>query len=150
MLLHHDQQGLGFASVVVTVLCLQRLLQTVERIALSPLLKGLGKANLLIFFVVIVGVNVFAGVPIAFSFALATFGYLADVFVLPAHRGHGHGRTLVAAMLAHPQLQGLRRLMLATSDAHGLYAGFGFEAAGPGKLMEIVHPDPYRAAPAAA
>ena len=80
----------------------------------------------------------------------ATFGYLADVFVLPAHRGHGHGRTLVAAMLAHPQLRGLRRLMLATSDAHGLYAGFGFEAARPGKLMEIVHPDPYRTAPAAA
>ena len=43
----------------------------------GPLLKGLGKANLLIFFVVIVGINVFAGVPIAFSFALATFGYLA-------------------------------------------------------------------------
>lgn len=80
----------------------------------------------------------------------ATFGYLADVFVLPAHRGRGHGRALVEAMLAHPQLQGLRRLMLATSDAHGLYAGFGFETARPGKLMEIVRSDPYRAAPAAA
>jgi len=80
----------------------------------------------------------------------ATFGYLADVFVLPSHRGRGHGRALVEAMLAHPQLQGLRRLMLATSDAHGLYAGFGFEVAKPGKLMEIVHLDPYRTATAAA
>ena len=80
----------------------------------------------------------------------ATFAYLADVFVLPAHRGRGHGRALVAAMMAHPDLQGLRRLMLATSDAHDLYAGFGFEPARPGKLMEIVRPDPYRTAPAAA
>ena len=56
----------------------------------------------------------------------ATFGYLADVFVLPEHRGRGHSKALVAAILAHPELQGLRRLSLATSDAHGLYAGFGF------------------------
>lgn len=80
----------------------------------------------------------------------ATFAYLADVFVLPAHRGRGHGKALVAAMMIHPDLQGLRRLMLATSDAHGLYAGFGFEPARPGKLMEIVRPDPYRTAPATA
>ncbi|SEL90254.1 Acetyltransferase (GNAT) family protein [Pseudoxanthomonas sp. GM95] len=53
---------------------------------------------------------------------LATFAYLADVFVLPAYRGRGYSKQLVAAIMAHPQLQGLRRFMLATFDAHGLYA----------------------------
>ncbi|MCR3904447.1 GNAT family N-acetyltransferase [Aeromonas hydrophila] len=75
----------------------------------------------------------------------ATFGYLADVFVLPEHRGQGYSKSLVAAMLDHPELQGLRRLSLATSDAHGLYAGFGFvPPASPGSLMEIYHPDIYQ------
>ncbi|WP_434665615.1 GNAT family N-acetyltransferase [Aeromonas sp. NJAU223] len=75
----------------------------------------------------------------------ATFGYLSDVFVLPAHRGQGHSKTLIAAILAHPELQGLRRLMLATADAHGLYAGFGFTApARPESLMEQYDPDIYR------
>ncbi|AJQ53357.1 GNAT family N-acetyltransferase [Aeromonas hydrophila] len=75
----------------------------------------------------------------------ATFGYLADVFVLPEHRGRGYSKALVAAMLDHPELQGLRRLSLATSDAHGLYAGFGFvPPASPGSLMEIYHPDIYQ------
>lgn len=74
----------------------------------------------------------------------ATFAYLADVFVLPAHRGHGYGKQLVAEVLAHPQLQGLRRFMLATSDAHGLYAQYGFEApAKPQTLMEVSRPDIY-------
>lgn len=78
----------------------------------------------------------------------ATFGYLADVFVLPEHRGQGHARTLVAAVMAHPQLQGLRRFSLATSDAHGLYAGFGFAApARPQTLMEKLDPDVYAGAP---
>ena len=54
----------------------------------------------------------------------ATFGYLADVFVLPEYRGRGYSKALVAAIVDHPELQGLRRLSLATSDAHGLYAGF--------------------------
>jgi len=77
----------------------------------------------------------------------ATFGYLADVFVLPAHRGCGYGRQLVDAVLAHPQLQGLRRFMLATSDAHGLYAQFGFtEPARPQTLMEILRPGIYQSA----
>ena len=72
----------------------------------------------------------------------ATFGYLADVFVLPDFRGQGHARTLVAAVLAHPALQGLRRLSLATLDAHALYAGFGFAApARPQSLMEKLDPD---------
>jgi GNAT superfamily N-acetyltransferase len=56
----------------------------------------------------------------------ATFAYLADVFVLPAHRGRGLGVWLVETMLAHPDLQGLRRIELATVDAHGLYERFGF------------------------
>src|ERR1700742_3363012 len=58
----------------------------------------------------------------------ATFGYLADVFVLTEHRGKGVGKLLMANILKHPQLQGLRRFLLATKDAHGLYAQFGFEA----------------------
>ncbi|MFI5235585.1 MAG: GNAT family N-acetyltransferase [Gemmatimonadales bacterium] len=56
----------------------------------------------------------------------ATFGYLADVFVLEAHRGHGLSKTLMEVVMAHPALQGLRRFTLATRDAHGLYAQFGF------------------------
>lgn len=70
----------------------------------------------------------------------ATFAYLADVFVLPAHRGRGHAVQLMDAVVAHPQLQGLRRFMLATLDAHGLYARYGFVApAKPERLMEIVN-----------
>ncbi|MCW4453926.1 GNAT family N-acetyltransferase [Flavobacterium sp. MXW15] len=81
----------------------------------------------------------------------ATFGYLADVFVLPEHRGHGYGKRLVEAVLADPRLQGLRRFMLATSDAHGLYAQYGFAApAAPQSLMEILRPDIYQAAATAA
>lgn len=81
----------------------------------------------------------------------ATFGYLADVFVLPAYRGRGFGKQVVDAVMAHPQLQGLRRFMLATSDAHGLYAAHGFAApAWPQTLMEILRPDIYQAAVAAA
>ncbi|GAB2560081.1 GNAT family N-acetyltransferase [Rhodanobacter koreensis] len=78
----------------------------------------------------------------------ATFGYLADVFVLPEHRGQGYARALTAAVMAHPQLQGLRRFSLATSDAHGLYAAFGFAApAQPQTLMEKLDPDVYTRAP---
>lgn len=79
----------------------------------------------------------------------ATFGYLADVFVLPEHRGQGHARTLMAAVMAHPRLQGLRRFSLATSDAHGLYAAFGFAPpAQPKTLMEKLDSDVYTRAPA--
>ena len=56
----------------------------------------------------------------------ATYAWLCDVFVLAAHRKHGLGKALIAAVVAHPQLQGLRRFALATQDAHGLYAQFGF------------------------
>ena len=56
----------------------------------------------------------------------ATFAYLADVFILPSHRGRGLSRWLMECIVSHPDLQGLRRWMLATQDAHGLYAKFGF------------------------
>jgi GNAT superfamily N-acetyltransferase len=58
----------------------------------------------------------------------ATFAYLADVFILESHQGHGLGKWLVQTVLEHPDLQGLRRWILATRDAHGLYAQFGFTA----------------------
>lgn len=57
----------------------------------------------------------------------ATFAYLADVFVNEAYRGKGLSRWLMACILSHPQLQGLRRFLLATRDAHGLYEKMGFE-----------------------
>jgi GNAT superfamily N-acetyltransferase len=76
----------------------------------------------------------------------ATFAYLADVYVLEAHRGLGLSKWLLEVIQAHPDLQGLRRFMLATRDAHGLYRQFGFESlAHPSRLMEIVRPDVYRA-----
>jgi GNAT superfamily N-acetyltransferase len=76
----------------------------------------------------------------------ATFAYLADVYVLEEHRGQGLSKRLVEHIQAHPELQGLRRFMLATADAHGLYAQFGFKAvARPQNMMEIRDPDPYRA-----
>lgn len=88
------------------------------------------------------------GAQVAFARVItdsATFAYLADVFVLDAHRGRGYGKQLIATIMAHPQLQGLRRFMLATSDAHALYARYGFAApARPQALMEIAHPDLYR------
>ena len=75
----------------------------------------------------------------------ATFAYLADVYVLEAHRGRGLSRRLVAALLDHPEMQGLRRLMLVTRDAQGLYEKFGFTAlAHPARVMELHRPDIYR------
>jgi GNAT superfamily N-acetyltransferase len=89
-----------------------------------------------------------AGQQVAFARVItdkATFGYLADVFVLPGHRGQGHSKALIAAILAHPELQGLRRLSLATADAHGLYASFGFlPPARPENLMEKHDPEIYQ------
>jgi GNAT superfamily N-acetyltransferase len=55
-----------------------------------------------------------------------TFAYLADVFIIPAHQGHGLGKWLIECIRAHPDLQHLRRWMLATADAHGLYTQYGF------------------------
>jgi GNAT superfamily N-acetyltransferase len=56
----------------------------------------------------------------------ATYAYLGDVYVEPAHRGRGLGKFLVSCVIAHRELQGLRRWALATADAHGLYARHGF------------------------
>jgi GNAT superfamily N-acetyltransferase len=74
----------------------------------------------------------------------ATFAYLADVFVLPAHRGRGLAEQLLRLILAEPELQGLRRFLLGTRDAHGLYARLGFTAlAKPEIWMEISQLDIY-------
>lgn len=69
----------------------------------------------------------------------ATFAYLADVFVLESHRGRGLAAWLMETILAHPDLQGLRRWMLLTRDAHPLYRKVGFtELARPERVMEKV------------
>jgi GNAT superfamily N-acetyltransferase len=75
----------------------------------------------------------------------ATFAYLMDVFVLPEHQGRGLSRQLIQNIMDHPQLQGLRRFMLASSNARGLYQKWGFQALGkPEIMMEINHPDVYK------
>ncbi|MBD8525402.1 GNAT family N-acetyltransferase [Pseudomarimonas arenosa] len=75
----------------------------------------------------------------------ATFGYLADVFVLPAFRGGGIARRLIAAAMAHPDVANLRRIMLATRDAHALYTSFGFQSVTDARpLMQIHRPEIYR------
>lgn len=74
----------------------------------------------------------------------ATYGNLVDVFVLPEHRRQGHSKALVAAVMAHPDLQELRRFTLNTVDAHGLYAQFGFAPPRkPETAMEIYRPGLY-------
>ncbi|HET8699762.1 MAG TPA: GNAT family N-acetyltransferase [Gammaproteobacteria bacterium] len=79
----------------------------------------------------------------------AMIAYLADVFVLPDHRGRGLGTWLVQCVLAHPELQGMRRWLLGTRDAHGLYRKLGFTpVARPDYLMEIRNPNVYAAPPA--
>ena len=76
----------------------------------------------------------------------ASFAYLADVYVLEGHRGKGLATWLIGIIQAHEALQGLRRFMLATRDAHGLYRQFGFkELANPSRMMEIVNPEVYKA-----
>ncbi len=68
----------------------------------------------------------------------ATYAYLADVFILPDHRGRGLGRWLVETLLTHPDLQGLRRWSLATRDAHQLYESYGFvPVPNPDRLMDF-------------
>lgn len=74
----------------------------------------------------------------------ATFAYLSDVYVLEEHRGQGLSKWLVQVILAHPDLQGLRRFVLATKDAHGLYEKFGFSRlAHPEMFLEIFRPNTY-------
>jgi GNAT superfamily N-acetyltransferase len=74
----------------------------------------------------------------------ATFAWLCDVYVLEEHRGHGLGKWLMECVKAHPDLQGLRRWLLATRDAHGLYKQFGFEPVDPERFMEIRDSDVYK------
>jgi len=75
------------------------------------------------------GVYAADGSMVAFARAVtdrATFAWIADVFVVPEHRGHGLGKFVVSTLLDHPELKGLRRFMLATADAHELYRSYGF------------------------
>jgi GNAT superfamily N-acetyltransferase len=75
----------------------------------------------------------------------ATVAYLGDVFVLESHRGRGLSKWLMECILRHPALQGLRRWILLTRDAHGLYAEFGFTPVkSPERYMELHRPDVYR------
>ncbi|MBT9394960.1 GNAT family N-acetyltransferase [Hymenobacter sp. NST-14] len=74
----------------------------------------------------------------------ATFAWLCDVFVLPEFQGRGLGKQLMQAVFAHPDLQDLRRFLLATLDAHGLYRRFGFQdLAAPDRYLEIKKLNPY-------
>lgn len=94
------------------------------------------------------GVFTHSGEQIAFARMItdsATFAYLSDVYVLEEHRGQGISKWLMDEILTHPDLQGLRRIALATSDAHGLYKQFGFTALqSPHLLMELRQPNVYQ------
>jgi N-acetylglutamate synthase-like GNAT family acetyltransferase len=75
----------------------------------------------------------------------ATFAYLADVFILNEHQGKGLGKWLVKCILNHAELQGLRRIMLATRDAQPLYAKFGFAPLHiPERFMQLWNKDAYK------
>ena len=75
----------------------------------------------------------------------ATFAYLCDVFVLEEARSKGVGKWMMACVMRHPSLQGLRRFILATRDAHGLYQQYGFAPLkNPNSIMEIVNREVYR------
>ena len=74
----------------------------------------------------------------------ATIAYLGDVFVLDSHRGRGLSRWLLECIMQHPALQGMRRWILLTRDAHGLYSKFGFTPLkSVGSYMELHRPDVY-------
>jgi len=74
----------------------------------------------------------------------ASFAYLADVFVLPAYRGRGLSKLMMSAIREHPELQMVRRWLLVTRDAHGLYEQYGFQkVTRPERLMEIVRVNAY-------
>lgn len=74
----------------------------------------------------------------------STFAYLGDVFILEEFRGRSLGKWLMETIISHPELQGLRRWVLATRDAHGLYKQFGFSSLKfPDRWMELPAPDAY-------
>ena len=105
-----------------------RTIETVQRALDNSLNFGLYKNNQLIGFARVVT-------------DYATFAWIADVFVLSEHRGQGLSKWIMEVILSHPELQGLRRWVLATKDAHGLYARFGFiPLHRPERWME--RPDP--------
>lgn len=93
------------------------------------------------------GVFTSTGEQVAFARMItdyATFAYLADVFVLQEHRGKGLSKRLLKMIIEYPDLQGLRRMLLATRDAHGLYQQFGFTPLNsPDLFMELHQPDVY-------
>jgi GNAT superfamily N-acetyltransferase len=75
----------------------------------------------------------------------STMAYLADVYVLPEHRGKGLSKWMMQVIMSHPELQGLRRWMLLTADAHGLYKQFGWkEIANPDRYMELHNKNIYQ------
>ncbi len=75
----------------------------------------------------------------------ATIAYLGDVFVLPEYRGHGLAKWLMECVVSHPDLQNLRRWILVTEDAHGLYRKYGFrQLSHPEVFMELHNPDVYK------
>ena len=77
----------------------------------------------------------------------ATYAYLADVYILEGHRGKGLSKMLMEEIMSHPDLQGLRRMTLATADAHGLYEKYGFsELSNPEIFMENWNPEVYKSA----
>ena len=105
-----------------------RAIETVQRAVDNSLNFGLYKNNQLIGFARVVT-------------DYATFAWIADVFVLSEHRGQGLSKWIMEVILSHPELQGFRRWVLATRDAHGLYARFGFiPLHRPERWME--RPDP--------
>ena len=105
-----------------------RAIETVQRALANSLNFGLYKNNQLIGFARVVT-------------DYATFAWIADVFVLSEHRGQGLSKWIMEVILSYPELQGLRRWVLATKDAHGLYARFGFiPLHRPERWME--RPDP--------
>ena len=71
----------------------------------------------------------------------AAFAYLADVFVLSAHRRRGLGKWLIETVLSHPDLQNLRRFFLGTADAHSLYERYGFRPVDASRMMELRGPE---------
>ena len=75
----------------------------------------------------------------------ATFAYLADVFIIEEYRGRGLSKWLMEVIMSHPDLQGLRRMILATKDAHGLYKQFGFAPLiNVDRWMQILDQDVYK------
>jgi ribosomal protein S18 acetylase RimI-like enzyme len=88
-----------------------------------------------------------SGSQIGFARAIsdfATYAYIADVYVLEEYRGMGLSKWLMQEVMTHPGLQGLRRITLATQDAHGLYEKYGFEPlAKPEIFMETCNPSVY-------